>query len=311
MNASTMPQPTSIIMGGYGPPTTSFSRGLTFIGDRLKARFGNAVEINYVYDVYDVSDPGHNDAGDLDWLVENAAVSLAYRTMAEGIPEMELAALPFLFSDIDTARAAMDGALGQAAVKRIEGQTNYRILGFFENGFRHVSNNVRPLNSPADFKDLTIRMLGMQKPVFELLGAIPMTMGLPATAEALEAGILNGQENPFENTVSYNLYPFQRFHTATSHSYLSRPIFILRSTFDAWPDALQIDTRAAVKDAVTLQRQLHDKAEIEAAAIIQKAGGEIIDLTPDQRQMFIEAVEPLYEDAKNKYGSDILRLVNL
>ena len=309
MNALKITNP--VIMGGYGPSTTSFSRGLKFVGDRLNARFGSDIEIRYVYDVYDVSDPGYNGAGDLEWLVENGAVTLAYRTMAEGIPEMELAALPFLFSDLAVARAAMDGKLGQSAIKRIEAQTNFRILGFFENGFRHVSNNVRPLRTPADFKGLTIRMLGMQIPAFKLLGAIPKAMGLPATAEALEAGTLDGQENPFENTVSYNLYPFQRFHTATAHSYLSRPIFIHRKIFDAWPEALQTEMRAAVADAVIFQRQLHDEAEIESAAIIEKAGGEIVELTPDERQRFITAVTPIYEDAKNNISGDVLRMLNL
>lgn len=299
-------KPTRIIMGGYGPSTTSFSQGLKFIGDRLESKFGKDVEPRYVYNVMAV---GYKNGGDLRWLVDSGTMSLAYLTMATGIPELELAALPFLFSDTDEARAAMDGALGQGAIKRIEATSNYRVLGFFENGFRHISNNVRPVHTPSDMKDIKIRVLGMQNRTFKLLGADPQNMRLPLAIKALKAGTLEGQENPFENTVTYKPYLYQRYHTATFHSYLSRPIFVHRPTFDAWPKELQTEMRSAVRDAVTFQRKLHDQAEIDSAEIIRKAGGEIIDLTPEQRQVFVKAVAPIYADLNKKYSPDLLKLI--
>lgn len=302
-------RPIRIVMGGYGPPTTSFSQGLKLIGDRLEARFGDEVDVRYVYNVMDV---GYSGGGDLPWLVEAGVLTLGYSTMSnERIPELELAALPFLFSDTTTARAAMDGPLGQATIVRIEAEMNVRILGYFENGFRHVSNNVRPVHTPADLSGLTIRVLGIQARTFELLGADPQIISLTAAIEALEAGTLDGQENPFENTVTYRPYLFQRFHTATYHSYLSRPIFVHRPSFDAWPEALQTEMRAAVRDAVILQRELHDKAEVDSAAIIREAGGEIVELTPEQREAFVAAVAPIYAEAKNRYSRELLDLVNL
>jgi TRAP-type C4-dicarboxylate transport system substrate-binding protein len=295
-------------MAGYGPSTTSFSRGLDRIGARLEDRFGDAVDPRYIYNIYDV---GYGGAGDLRWLVDSGVLTLAYATMSTGIPELEVAALPFLFSDTAAARAAMDGPLGEAASARIEADTNYRILGFFENGFRHVSNDIRPVHSPADLVGLSIRLLGIQSRTFELLGAEPVTMNLAAAIPLLEDGTIDGQENPFENTVSYGPYLHQRYHTATFHSYLSRPIFVHRPTFDAWPDDLQIEMRAAVQEAVIYQRGLHDQAEIDSQAIIREAGGEIVELTPAQRAEFVAAVAPIYSDAKNVYSRELLELVNL
>jgi TRAP-type C4-dicarboxylate transport system substrate-binding protein len=250
-------------------------------------------------------------SSDLAWLVDAGVLTLAYRTMTEGIPELEVAALPFLFPDTASARAAMDGALGRAATQRIEAQTNYRVLGYFENGFRHVSNNVRPIRTPADFKGLKIRVLAVQARTFELLGADPRPMSLSAAIAALKAGKLDGQENPFANTVTYGIYPYQRYHTATYHSYLSRPIFVHRPSFDAWPQALRTELRAAVKDAVDFQRERHDEEEQRAAETIREAGGEIVELTAAQREAFVQAVAPIYAEAKARYSERVLKLVNL
>ncbi len=300
--------PIRIVMGGYGPSSTSFSQALKIIGDRLESRFGAGVEIRYVYNVNDL---GYTGGGDLARLVNSGALSLAYRTMAEGIPALELAALPFVFSDLDSARTAMDGALGQSAIEAIEAQTEFRILGFFENGFRHVSNDLRPVYVPGDLSGLKIRALSINARAFELFGAETTTISLADALPQLEAGTIDGQENPFENTVSYEPYLYQRFHTATYHTYLSRPIFINRHTFDAWPAALQREMRAAVADAVIRQRALHDAAEIESVDIIREAGGEIVELTPAQRAEFVAAVAPMYTEAKTRYSRELLELVGL
>ena len=296
-----------IRMAGYGPPTTSFSRALTLIGDRLTARFGAEVDVKYVYNVMDV---GYNSV-DVMWLVDTGVLTLGYYTMTEGIPELELAALPFLFPDTATARGAMDGALGQAVTERIESQTNYRVLGYFENGFRHVSNRVRPIRTLADLKDLKIRVLGVQARTFELLGADPQAISLSEALAAIRAGTLDGQENPFANTVTYGIYPFHQYHTATYHSYLSRPIFVHRPSFEAWPEAVRMEMQAAVRDAVAFQRDLHDQEEEESAAIIRAAGGEIIELTADEQAAFVAAVVPIYDEARAKFSPELLSLVDL
>ena len=302
------PPTNRIILGGYGPSTSSFSRGLKLIGDRLEAKFGNEVEAKYVYNILDL---GHDAAGDLIGMVDSGALSLAYLTMFAGNPALEIAALPFLFPDSVAARAAMDGALGQSAIDNIEASSDLRVLGFFENGFRHVSNSVRPVHEPGDLKGLTIRVLGVQKRTFELLGANPKVTPLPVVFSGLESGELDGQENPFENVVTYNLYKAQRYYTETAHSYLSHPIFVSGSEFDSWSAELQSEMRTAVNDAVMLQRQLHDQAEIDAAEVIRNAGGEIVQLTEQQRAAFVAAVAPIYDDAQNQFSPKLLKMVNL
>lgn len=301
------PQAKRIVLGGYGPSTSSFSRGLKLIGDRLTAKFGDDVDVEYVYNILDT---GHDAAGDLTGMVENGVLSLAYLTMFANNPALQFAALPFMFSDSAAIRASMDGELGQSAIDSIESSTDLRVLGFFENGFRHISNSVRPVYEPNDLRGLTIRVLSIQARTFELLGATPKVIPLTAVYDGLESGNLDGQENPFENVVTYDLYKVQKYYTETGHSYLSRPIFVHGPTFDAWPDALQSEMRTAVAEAVVLQRRLHDQAEIDAADTIRRAGGEIVQLTADQRAAFLAAVVPIWVDAQKKFGRKFINMVN-
>ena len=301
----TVPGPFVIRMAGYGPPETSFSRGLALIGERLTARFGDAVDVRLMPNVMDAGFAGT----DLSWLVESRVFTAAYATLREPIAELEAAALPFLFGDTASARAAMDGALGEAAARRIEAVLDVRVLGFFENGFRHVSNSVRPVHVPADLHGLKIRVLPTQIRTFELLGAEPIDMGLQRAIEALKTGEIDGQENPFANTVTYGIHTLQRYHTATYHSYLSRPVFVNRATFEAWPQELKAEMVAATRDAIALQRRLKDTEEIDAAEIIRSVGGEIVELTAAERAQFVAAVEPIYAEARSLYAPDVLALI--
>ena len=72
----------------------------------------------------------------------------------------------------------------------------------------------------------------------------------------IKAGTLDAQENPLANTVTYGVHKFHKFHTLTYHFYISRPIFLHRAAFDAWPDDLRRAMQAAVAEAVAFQRKL-------------------------------------------------------
>lgn len=304
--------PYRILMGGYSPSTTGFSLAMKQIGDRLQAKFGKDVVVKYVYNILDLGYKGE----DILWLVEDGVLTLGYQSssyLTERVPDLGIADLPFLFSDGAKARAAMDGRVGAVLAERIESKMDYRILGWFENGFRHVSNRLRPIHLPADMKGMTIRVLPskVQERTFDLIGANPKIMDLSEVVPAIKAGTIDAQENPFFNTVTYGIHKLHRFHSATNHFYLSRPIFLHRPTFDAWPRALQDEMRAAVRNAVAFQRGLHVKEEEESMVAIRKEGGEIVELTAEQRHAFVKAVTPIYAEARIQYGQDLLSLVSL
>ena len=305
-------RPIRILMGGYGPASSGFSLAMKKIGDRLEAKFPGQVEVKYVYNILDLGYRGE----DILWLVEQGVLTLGYQSSSyftDRVPDLGLADLPFLFPDAATARAAMDGQLGQVMTSKIEGGMNYRILGYFENGFRHVSNRLRPIHVPADMKGMKTRVLPskIQERTFQLLGADPKIMDLSEAIEAVKAGTLDAQENPFANTVTYGVHTFHKFHSATSHFYLSRPIFLHRQSFDSWPRPIQEEFRAAVHDAIEYQRGMHVKEEEDAMVEIRKAGGEIVELTPEEHKAFVAAVTPIYGEARTQFGAKLMALVNL
>jgi len=305
-----MTHPIQIRMGGYGPSTTGFSRSLKMIGDRLAAQFGDRIDIKYVWNIMDL---GYR-AEDILWLVEHGLLTLGYQSssyLTDRVPELGLVDLPFLFSSTEEARAAMDGALGQTLARRIEERIDYRILGYFENGFRHISNRTRTVRTPADLAGLRIRVLPsqVQARTFELLGAVPLRLDLTEAIAAITKGEIDAQENPLSNTVTYGVHKFHRFHTLSNHFYISRPIFVHRPVFDGWPDDLKAAMQRAVMDAIAFQRDLHVREEEDARRAIEASGGEIVAPTPDQHDAFVAAVRPLLADARRQYGKDLLALV--
>ena len=189
-------------------------------------------------------DHGHK-AEDILTLVENGEITLGYQSssyLTDRVPELGFVDLPFLFADNAQARAR-DGRRARANSSRARPKSavNYRILGWFENGFRHISNRLRPIHLPADMKGMKIRVLPSEihRRTFELLGATPMRMDLTEAIAMIKAGTLDAQENPLANTVTYGVHKFHKFHTLSYHFYISRPIFLHRPSFDAWPDESQ------------------------------------------------------------------------
>ena len=305
-----MTQPITIRMGGYGPPTTGFSQSLKLIGDKLTAQFGDRIDVKYVWNIMDF---GYK-AEEILWLVESGVLTLGYQSssyLTDRVPELSFVDLPFLFDSTEKARGAMDGALGRRLVQAIESKANFRILGWYENGFRQISNRVHTVRTPADLKGIRIRVLPskIQARTFELLGAMPLIMDLTDAIRMIKNGEIDAQENPLTNTVTYNVHKFHRFHTISNHFYISRPIFLHRPTFDGWSDDLKSAMQQAVQESVAFQRDLHVKEEEDAQHAIEAEGCEIVTLDSDQHNAFAAAVQPIRREAQKLYGDDLFKLI--
>lgn len=277
--------------GGYGPATTCFSLALKRIGDALEAQFGDDLEVKYVWNIMDL---GYR-SEDILWLVESGILTLGYQSssyLSDRVPQLGLVDLPFMFRDKAAARAAFDDELGKTLAASIEAACDYRILGWLENGFRHLSNCRRPVRTPGDMKGMTIRTLPSDVHVetFAALGAVPLKWDLTQALAAIVAGTIDAQENPLANTVTYGAHRYHRFHTLTGHFYISRPLFAHRAMFDALPPEMRAAFRAAVRDAVVCQRTLAEEEERDALAAIEAQGCTIERLHPAEQAAFELAV---------------------
>ena len=190
---------------------------------------------------------------------------------------------------------------------------NYRILGWFENGFRHISNRVRPsARRRRTWRGMRIRVLPskVQERTFELLGAVPMRMDLTQAIEMIKAGTIDAQENPLSNTVTYGVHKFHRFHTLTNHFYVSRPIFLHRTAFDAWPADLQRAMREAVTDGDRVPARAAraggaGRAQGDRGArAARSSSSRRASTTPSPPRS-----QPLLDDARGTYGREMFDLV--
>jgi TRAP-type C4-dicarboxylate transport system substrate-binding protein len=201
--------------------------------------------------------------------------------------------------------------LGAFLARKTEERIGYRVLGWFENGFRHISNRLRPIHRPADMKDMRIRVLPseIQRRTFELVGAQAMRMDLTECIAMIKAGTLDAQENPLANTVTYGVHQFHKFHTLTSHFYISRPIFLHRPAFDGWPDDVKRAMQKAVTEAVVFQRKLAVEEHEQSRKAIEDAGCEIQALDSSGHAAFVDAVQPLLAEARSIYGDAMFKMV--
>ncbi len=305
-----MSEPIKIRMGGYGPPTTGFSKALKFIGDKLMADYGDRLAIDYIFNIMDHGYKAENILS----LVENGEITLGYQSssyLTDRVPELGFVDLPFLFVNNAQARGAMDDALGDFLAKKTEEHVGYRILGWFENGFRHISNRLHPIHLPVDMKGMKIRVLPSEihRRTFELLGAVAMRMDLTEAIAMIKASTLDAQENPLANTVTYGVHNFHKFHTLSYHFYISRPVFLHRASFDAWPKDLQHTMRKAVAESVAFQRKHAVEEHESSRKVIEAAGCEIVELAPKEHDAFVVAVQPLLADARKMYGDAMFKMV--
>lgn len=296
--------------GGYGPPTTSFSQALKLIGDRLQGEFGDDVDVKYIWNIMDLGYRGE----DILWLVEHGFLSAAYQStsyLTDRVPELGFIDLPFLFNNNETARSAMEGDLGTYLSNKIEEQINYRVLGYFENGFRHISNRLRPIHLPNDLKNMRIRVLpsDVQAKTFQLLGAEPLRLDLTEAIQGIKSGTLDAQENPFANTVTYGVHKFHPYHTKSNHFYISRGLFANRTAFYSWPSEIKDCLNMAIFEAIKFQRDMSEKEAIVSQKSIEAEGHTIVELTEEEHTAFVESVVSQHEEARSQFGNTMFKMV--
>jgi tripartite ATP-independent transporter DctP family solute receptor len=299
-----------IVMGGYGPPSTSHSRGLKAIGDRLQAELGDGVDIKYIWNILDLGYQG----GDLLWMTEQGILTLTYQStsyLTEKVPELEFADLPFLFRDLAHARSAMDGALGAYLSRKIEERYAFRVLGYFENGYRHVTNRLRPVRTPADMAQMKIRLMPsqMHARTFAALGAVPYPCDLKEGLEMVRTGAVDAQENPFANTVTYGCHKVHRYVTLSNHCYMSRGLYLSRRAFESWPERLQTAIQRAAREAIALQRDLAVAEEETARKVLEAEGCDFTELTAEAHAAFARAVKPVHDEARARFGNEVFSLL--
>jgi tripartite ATP-independent transporter DctP family solute receptor len=223
-------------------------------------------------------------------------------------PRLEIEELPYAWPTRQHAFRALDGELGNKLKSFLEPKGIY-ILAWMENGYRHMTNRVRPIYKPEDLKGLKIRTaeLTMRLDTFRLLGVQPTPMSFPELFMALQQGTVDGQENPLVVIYSSKFYEIQKYLSLTGHIWSSADFMINKGAWDALPKDLQNIVRQNAIKAAEYERQLSEKADSELIDELKKKGMQVneVDTRP-----FKLATQPIYEKYRDTYGKDLMELVD-
>jgi TRAP-type C4-dicarboxylate transport system substrate-binding protein len=203
---------------------------------------------------------------------------MASSYLAERVPALGVLDLPFSVSDRSAALAALDGDAGALLSEAVARDSGFHVLAFWDNGFRHVSNGVRPIRSPADCAGLVIRTLdsALYRAVLDALGFRAITTDVKDLVRAVESGAVQAQENPLTNLVSFGLWRHHRHVSLTGHFF---GVLLLVCPM-AWFERLTLPQRAALKRAVAsatvTQRALAAAQDMSALAQLREHGVEVL-----------------------------------
>lgn len=250
---------------------------------------------------------------DMEALTQMRMGTLAFSTNSQGatssvVPQFSVLGLPFLFESLPAAWKVMDGEVGNE-LKKLAEEQGLVLLALWDNGIRHVSNNVHPIETPEDLNGLKIRTPPdeMTVDIFEALGANPTPMNFSELYIALEQGVVDGQENPLMNIHSSKLYEVQDYISLTGHKYESTPLLMSKVVWDTLTAEQQKVIQEAAVKAGEFNRQASLKADEELRSKMEDAGVAFNKVDP---KPFIEATSSVYDLWREEYPELVEMVVN-
>ena len=244
--------------------------------------------------------------------LQMATVSTA--VLQNFVPQAAIMDMPFMFPDRKTLYKVLDDQEVQDKIFSYFPKKGFTAIGWTENEIRDLSNNKRPVHTPEDVKGLKIRV--MNSPVyidtFKQLGASPVGIPFPEIYNALQTGVIDAQENPILTTVLMKFTEVNRYITKTQHCVTECVIIVSR---DYW-ESLSAEDRKIFREAAKVTAQVNRNVNAELHHKLPKSGVsieqfaeennvEIVELTPEERARFKDAMTPVWDKYRDKIGDEL------
>ncbi|WP_207459058.1 TRAP transporter substrate-binding protein [Azospirillum sp. SYSU D00513] len=257
--------------------------------------------------------PGGTLGGDLQTLSAAQGGTVEMTVMNAGIlvsliKEFGVLDLPFLFDSAAEADAVLDGEIGRQLLEKLP-EKGLVGLGFWDLGFRQLTNSRKPVTKVEDIAGLKVRVI--QTPIyidlFKELGANPVPMAFTELYTALETGSVDGQENPAATIEGSKIYEVQKHLTVTRHIYNPQLLFISKKFWDR----LSADEKAlfqdAAKEATAYQREVSRQKDSVAMANLKAAGLQIVEQAPEEVAKMRAKAKPVFDKYAAEYGAPLVQ----
>ncbi|MCC7104270.1 MAG: TRAP transporter substrate-binding protein [Chloroflexi bacterium] len=295
--------PIRLRFAGYSPPTTTHSQAAARFKELLERRTRGAIEVDLFWNVLDFGYTG----GTMVQMVDSGFLNGMYMStsyFAGECPKLAALDLPFLFDTRERAFAALDGEIGLEMAADLGAHTGLAVVGYWENGFRHLSNRLRPIRQPEDIRGLRVRIQPspLYAEAFRAIGAEPVATDILDLIPALAEGRVDGQENPLDNTWTYGAYRYTPYVTLTAQFFGVRVMCLNRRWLESLPDSLQAAVRETALEASRYQRQLAAQRDAAVSELLTSSGVQIDPLPADTLAAFRAASEPVYAGMRERVG---------
>jgi tripartite ATP-independent transporter DctP family solute receptor len=287
--------PRALTFGHVGEPGSLFSLSADEFARRANARLPEG---------WSVVTYGSSQLGGDELLLQKIKLgtvdfALPSSVMSSQIDAFGLFEMPYLVRDRAHMRAIEQDVVWPDLAPLAEAQ-GYRILAVWENGFRQVTNNTRPITTPRDLAGVKLRTPSgvWRVRLFQALGANPTPMALSEVFVGLQTGVIDGQENPLAQIWGSKLYEVQKFLSLTGHVYTPAYVVVSPSRWDGLPE----DVRAILEEEVrATQAYVHETAARLDDELLEEMRGTGIAVNAPDPAPFLAASRSVYEE----YGQSV------
>ncbi|PKM88392.1 MAG: C4-dicarboxylate ABC transporter substrate-binding protein [Firmicutes bacterium HGW-Firmicutes-12] len=234
--------------------------------------------------------------------VDMAAVSSA--PVSSFVPKIAVFDLPYLFTSREQAYKVMDGPIGAQFFQDLL-EDKIIGLGWFENGFREITNSKRPINTPEDLKGIKIRVMESPVPIatFKAVGANATPMAWGEVFTALQQGTIDAQENPLPVIYTQKLYEVQKYLSLTDHFYAPALFLMSEATYNKMSPEDQKIIMEAAQEATIYERGVSKQ---QAEDYVSKCEEEGMIVNTVDKTLFVDAMESVYAEFESDLGKDLI-----
>jgi TRAP-type C4-dicarboxylate transport system substrate-binding protein len=282
--------------GGYQKPASVHNRAAARFGAALSARLGDRLRFEMVDSVLDLG----RKSGELPLMVESGELALCYISTVRftaAVPELKVLELPFVVRDRACVHRAFAGEFGALIARRMQTATKFRLLGLWDNGFRHLTNKVHPIRTPADCRGLRIRtqLSELHGEALRAMGFLPVPADVKEFVEEIAGDRFDARENPLTNTWNFGVHRYHRYITLSGHFFGGTAMICDDALYRNWPQDVRHAVDDAAREATAHQWRLAAAEDAEILAKFDPRENDVARLTDAERAQFVAAVRPVHE----------------